>query len=79
MDWTTIGGMAARHMLTMVAGMLATHGLIAADPSATEAFVAAGMVLVGVGWSAWQKYGQVLVDKRKAELSNLHPDAIKAP
>lgn len=79
MDWSTIGALIARHALSAAAGTLATHGLIGSDPSATEAFVGAGMLLVGVGWSAWQKYGQVLVDKRKAELSNLHPDTLKAP
>lgn len=79
MEWTTIGGMAARHMLTVAAGALATHGLIGADPSASEAFVSAGMLFVGIGWSAWQKWGRVLVDERLAKQKGLHPDAIKAP
>ena len=79
MEWTTIFGMIARHGLTALAGVLAAHGLIGTDPSATEAVVSAGMLFAGVGWSAWQKYGQVLVDKKKAELSNLHSSAISAP
>ncbi len=79
MDWSTIGGLVARQGISAFAGWLMSHGLLAADGSGTEAFIGAGMALVAVGWSAWQKYGMALVDKRKAQLSNLHPDAIKAP
>lgn len=79
MEWSTIGGLIARQGLSAAAGWLMSHGILAADGSGTEAFVGAGMALVAVGWSAWQKYGKVLVDKRKAEVSNLHPNTITAP
>lgn len=71
MEWSTILGMIARHLLGSAAGFLAAHGLIGADPSATEAFVGAGMALAAVAWSAWQKYGRVLVHKDIAEARNV--------
>lgn len=73
MEWSTVGGMIARHALTSAAGVLATHGLIATDPSATEAFVGAGMLFVGIAWSAWQKYGRVMVDAQLAKSKGVHP------
>lgn len=76
MDWSTILGLLVRHTLTSVAGYLVAHGLLAADPSATEAFVGACMFIGGVGWSAWQKYGRVLVDEGLAKARGLHPHAI---
>lgn len=62
MEWSTIAGLLARHALTSIAGWLAAHGLMAADPSATEAFIGAGMLILGIGWSAYVKYGKALVD-----------------
>ena len=79
MEWSTIVGLVARHVLTGAAGWLVSHGLLAADGSGNEAFIGAAMGLGAIAWSAWQKYGQVLVDKKKAEMSNLHPNAISAP
>lgn len=54
MDWTTIGALIARHALTTAGGYLAAHGLL---PSGTtsETFVGAGMTILGVAWSVWQK------------------------
>jgi opacity protein-like surface antigen len=66
MDKTTILGLLARHFLTAAAGWLAAHGLLGPDPSATEAFVGAGMLVAGVGWSAYQKYGKVAISEALA-------------
>lgn len=46
----------ARHGLTTAAGALVTYGLI--HSSQTDDVVSAGMLLLGIAWSAWQKYGQ---------------------
>jgi hypothetical protein len=44
----------------IVAGTgLASHGVISS--SQTEMFVAAGMGLVGLGWSFWNDYGKAIV------------------
>ena len=67
MDWQTIAGLIARHILTTAGGALATSGLIDKD-AGVQAFVGAGMVLFGIGWSAWQKWGKVLVDAKLAQL-----------
>ena len=56
MDWQTIGGLVARHALTTAGGWLAAHGYLASD--GITGFVGAGMVLVGVAASSWQKRGQ---------------------
>ena len=56
MDWTTIGGIAARHGLTVIGGALAHDGILP-DGVTPESFVGAGMVLAGVVWSWWQKQG----------------------
>lgn len=79
MDLITIAGLLARHLLTKFSGVLITHGLMKDDPSSTESLVGAGMFFAGIGWSAWQKYGRVMVDARLATAKGLHPDAIKAP
>lgn len=57
-------------MLTLASGVIkkglitlgataATHGIIASNQ--TETFVAAGMFLVGAGWSFWNDYGKAIV------------------
>jgi hypothetical protein len=56
MDWQTIGGLVARHTLTTTGGWLAAHGYLASD--GVSAFVGAGMVLLGIAASWWQKRGQ---------------------
>lgn len=79
MEWSTILGLAARHVLTSIGGYLAGMGLLGADPAAVQNFVGAGMVIVGVGWSAWMKWGHVMIEERLAKAKDIHPDAIKAP
>jgi hypothetical protein len=54
MDWTTIGALIARHSLTTAGGWLAANGFLPSGTT-TEAFVGAGMTLLGVVWSVWQK------------------------
>ena len=54
MDWTTIAGLAARHMLTGAGTWLIAHGLL--DAGAQDNFVGGGMILVGVLWSVIQKW-----------------------
>ena len=56
MDWTTVGGLVARHALTTLGGSLAAHGYL--QSGGVPEFVGAGMVFVGIGWSWWQKQGQ---------------------
>jgi len=62
MDYSVILGIIGRHFLTGAAGWLVSHGLLSADPSATEAFTGAVLLIAGVGWSFWQKYGKVAID-----------------
>jgi len=45
-----------RHALTTLGGVGATHGYIAG--SDVEALVAAAMILVGLGWSFYEKYAE---------------------
>lgn len=47
---------AIRHGLTTAAGGLVTYGII--HSSQTDEVVSAGMLLLGIAWSVWQKYGQ---------------------
>ena len=54
MDWTTIGTLVARHALTTAGGWLAAHGFLP-DGTTAQAFVGAGMTLLGIAWSVWQK------------------------
>ena len=54
MDWTTIATLVARHSLTTFGGYLAHAGFLP-DGTTTEGFVGAGMTLLGVAWSVWQK------------------------
>jgi hypothetical protein len=56
MDWQTIGGLVARHTLTTAGGWLAAHGYLASD--GVSGFVGAGMILIGIAASWWQKRGQ---------------------
>lgn len=61
MDETTqaIGAGILRHLLTTGAGALVADGLI--QSSQTQEFVGAGMFVIGVAWSWWQKRGQAEV------------------
>jgi hypothetical protein len=54
MEWTTITALIARHSLTTAGGFLAAHGLFP-DGTTSEGFVGAGMTILGVAWSVWQK------------------------
>lgn len=76
MEWSTIFGLAARRVLTGFGGYLGLKGLLGTDPAAIQNFVGAGMVFVDVCWSAWTKYGKVLVD---AEVARLKGVPAKAP
>lgn len=51
-----IGAGIIRHALTTAGGALVAAGIL--DKGQTGAFVGAGMVLVGIAWSWWQKRGQ---------------------
>lgn len=59
MDLQTILGLLARHGLTVAGGMLAHDGIIGA--SGQEQFVGAGMALLGIGWSWYEKRGRALL------------------
>lgn len=76
MDTQTILGLIARHALTTIAGFLAAHGYLGS--STTEQFVGAGMLILGVGWSWWQKSGQAAVAARLDKLKS-HVNAIPNP
>jgi hypothetical protein len=54
MDWTAIATLIARHSLTSAGVWLAGHGLLP-DGTTAEGFVGAGMTLLGIAWSIWQK------------------------
>jgi len=56
MDWTTILGLAARHMLTAAGTWLVAHGLLPTESA--DQFVGGGMIFVGVVWSLIQKWRQ---------------------
>jgi hypothetical protein len=49
----------ARHGLTALGGVLVTDGVM--QQGDVTGFVGAGMVLLGIGWSWWQKRGQAQV------------------
>lgn len=70
MDLHTILGLIARHALTALAGVLVAHGYL--QSSATEQFISACLLVIGVGWSWWQKTGQVQV---AAELAKMRTPA----
>ena len=68
MDWTTIATLIARHSLTTAGGWLAAHGFLP-DGTTTQSFVGAGMTLLGVAWSVWQKADHAkIVAELKASL-----------
>jgi hypothetical protein len=68
MDWTTIATLIARHSLTTAGGWLAANGFLPTGTS-MEAFVGAGMTLLGVAWSVWQKADHAKVmDELRASL-----------
>lgn len=58
MDETTqaIAAGIVRHLLTGAAGVLVSAGYL--QSSQTEQFIGAGMLVVGIAWSWWQKKGQ---------------------
>lgn len=55
---TLASGVIKKGLITLGA-TAATHGVIASNQ--TETFVAAGMFLVGAGWSFWNDYGKAIV------------------
>lgn len=69
MDQTTqaIAAGIVRHLLTSLAGMIAAAGYM--QSSETEQFVGAGMFLVGIAWSWWQKSGQAEVSAALKKLT----------
>jgi hypothetical protein len=66
MDYGTILGLVARHALTTLAGWLVSQGII--QSNGTQGFVGACMLVLGVVWSWYQKYGQAAI---AAELDRL--------
>ncbi len=66
MDLQTIITLIARHVLTTLAGALVAHGIIQA--SASEGFIGACMVIVGVLWSIWDKRGRAWLEAEKTRL-----------
>jgi hypothetical protein len=71
MDLHTILGLIARHALTALAGVLVAHGYL--QSSATEQFISACLLVIGVGWSWWQKTGQAQVAAELANMRTLPP------
>ena len=55
-EFKPILAMIVRHALTSLAGVLVTHGYL--QSSATEQFIAGGLLFVSVAWGWWQKNGQ---------------------
>ena len=70
MDWQTIAGLIARHVMTSLAGALVTLGLLQASDQNNFISIASGIVvgLLGLAWSWWQKAGAA---KLKSELAQL--------
>lgn len=78
MDTYTILTLIARHALTTLGGTLATHGYL--GNATLEQFVGAGMIMLGVVWSWWQKEGQLrVVGLLKGHISNISASASGAP
>lgn len=65
-----------RHLVTTGAGVLVAHGYI--QSSQSEQVIGAVMVLIGVGWSWWQKNGQAAVAAELAQLKARKPAAAPA-
>jgi len=63
----SIGAGIVRHALTAAAGVLVTDGYL--QSSQEQQFIGAGVFLVGIAWSWWQKSGQAKV---KAQLDAAH-------
>lgn len=59
-----------RHGLTTAGGYLMASGVIHGQ-GGVQAFVAAGMVIIGVAWSYWQKVGQAKAMAELAKVSSL--------
>lgn len=74
MNAQTILGLIARHALTTLAGILVSRGYLQA--SGTDAFIGACMLILGVGWSWWQKTGQ---QELAAELARFKTAAPATP
>lgn len=55
-----------RHLLTLAAGALATHGII--NSSGSEQFIGFGMTCAGLAWSWWSKTGHAAVAQDIANL-----------
>jgi len=70
MDWQTIAGLIARHVMTLLAGALVTLGLLQASDQNNFISIASGILvgLLGLAWSWWQKVGAA---RLKAELALL--------
>jgi hypothetical protein len=70
MDWQTIAGLIARHVMTSLAGALVTLGLLQASDQNNFISIASGIAvgLLGLAWSWWQKVGAA---RLKAELAQL--------
>ena len=70
MDWQTVAGLLARHLMTSLAGALITLGLLQASDRNNFVSIASGIAvgLLGLAWSWWQKKGQAAL---KAELDKL--------
>lgn len=83
MDMSTLFSLIARHLLSGAGVWLAAHGLVCATGCSpgqitAEQFVGAGMALVAVLWSVWQKWGQAIVAAQLARLKD-HVAAIPDP
>jgi len=72
MDMSTLLGLIVRHGLTTVGGYLAGKGLLSGGESGITDFVGAGMVIFGIAWSAYQKYGVAFVNAELARSRGLH-------
>lgn len=56
---TSVGTMLATKVLSVLAGIAVTHGLMTS--SNTETFVSAGLLLVSLGWSGYVEYGRPIL------------------
>ena len=70
MDWQTIAGLIARHIMTSLAGALVTLGLLQASDQNNFISIGSGIMVgvLGLAWSWWQKAGYA---KLKVDLANL--------
>jgi hypothetical protein len=70
MDTKTIGGLAARQLLTVAAGWLAARGILAGDGSQAEAFIGGGLLFSSVVWSVYQKWKATRVAGQLAKMGH---------